>query len=292
MRYRVRHETEYQYASSVSLGHSQLFLRPRDLPGQRCLSNMIVLDPEPEVMHTRVDYFGNTTVLFMVEEPHSRMLITTESEVEVAVFDGLEGGDDPAWETVRDGVRGDVTRAGLHAMEFLFDSPMVREQADVTAYAMSSFTPGRGVVEATRELTHRIYTDFKYDPTTTTVTTAVSEVFEQRSGVCQDFAHLQLAMLRGVGLPARYVSGYLRTFRDQSAGDPELVGADASHAWLSVYAGGGRWVDFDPTNDQIPGEYHVTLAWGRDYGDVTPVKGVIVGGGEQVIEVRVEVSPV
>ncbi|WP_428386192.1 transglutaminase family protein [Mucisphaera sp.] len=291
MRYRVRHETLYEYASTVNLGHNQVFLCPRDLAGQRCLSNAIRIDPEPEVRHQRVDYFGNTMVVFVVEDPHERMAIIAESDVEVEALNREREPDLP-WEEVRGRLRVDRERAGLSALEFTFDSPLVQIHQDATAYAAKSFKPGRRVIESVRELTSRIHQDFRYDPTTTTVTTAVDEVFEQRSGVCQDFAHLQIAMLRGLGLPARYVSGYLRTFREDEPDDPGLVGADASHAWVSVYAGDGRWIDLDPTNDQLVGEHHVTLAWGRDYGDVAPVKGVIVGGGEQTIDVAVSVQPV
>lgn len=295
MRYRISHETEYTYASPVDVGHNQLTLRPRDMPGQRCVDHYVDIEPSPSVSNLRTDYFGNATVLFNVQTPHTRMLVTSVSEVDVVpptpTIPGLPGVS-PPWDEIAESVRLDQSAAGLQTMQFVFDSPLVRVLPELTGYARPSFPAGRPVLDATRELTHRIFTDFKYDPATTTVSTPVAQVFAQRSGVCQDFAHLQIAMLRGLGLPARYVSGYLRTFRDES--DPELIGADASHAWLSVFHGtDGRdgWTDFDPTNDQVPAEHHVTAAWGRDYADVSPVKGVIFGGGEQTIEVRVDVRP-
>lgn len=309
MKYRITHETEYRYATPVSVGHNQVFLRPRDLPTQRCLSNVIDFEPSPATSNVRTDYFGNHTVLFAVQEPHRSMHVTAVSEVEVDPADPPTPGTSPSWEQVRDRVRRDKTPAGLEALQFVYESPLIRLHPDLTDYARQSFTADRPILDAARELTHRIFTDFKYDPTTTTVSTPVRDVFMQRSGVCQDFSHLQIAMLRGLGLPVRYLSGYLRTFHDE--GDPKLIGADASHAWLAVYhgpperakvnnrvahsgggGGGGGWIDFDPTNDQIPAEHHVTVAWGRDFADVSPVRGVIVGGGDQQIGVRVEVQPI
>jgi len=293
MRYRVTHDTEYRYAMPVNIGHNQVFLRPRDLAGQRCTHNVIDLEPSPGIANVRTDYFGNSTMVFTVQEPHARMLVTAVSEVDVTPPQPVIPGMSRAWELVRDGLRGDVSAGGLDALQFTFDSPMVASGAtrpELIEYARESFPEGRPILDGALDLTHRVYRDFEYDPTTTTVTTAVADVFAQRSGVCQDFAHLEIAMLRGLGLPARYVSGYLRTFRGDN-GDPALVGADASHAWLSVYDG-DRWTDFDPTNDLVPGEHHITLAWGRDYSDVCPVRGVIIGGGEHTVEVRVEVAAV
>ncbi|MEM8738406.1 MAG: transglutaminase family protein [Planctomycetota bacterium] len=294
MKYRISHETEYRYTVPVDVGQNQVTLRPRDIPRQRCLDHTLDIEPSPSTTNVRTDYFGNATVLFNVQLPHTRMIVTSVSDVEVNPSPEDSPESSPPWEDIRAAVRGDRSPAGLQALQFVFDSPLIRTAPALTAYAAESFTAGRPVLAATRELTHRIFTDFKYDPTTTTVSTPVDEVFTLRSGVCQDFAHLQIAMLRGLGLPTRYVSGYLRTFKRD--GDPKLIGADASHAWLSVFDGTGDpetgWTDFDPTNNQVPGEHHVTVAWGRDYADVSPVKGVIVGGGEHTIDVRVEVKPI
>ncbi|MEM9913580.1 MAG: transglutaminase family protein [Planctomycetota bacterium] len=291
MKYRITHETEYRYAVPVSVGHNQVFLRPRDLTGrQRCLRSVIEFAPRPASSNLRHDYFGNASTLFVINEPHTQMLVTAVSEVEVSPSDLPIPGMSPPWEAVCDAVRGDRSAAALDTMQFIYESPLVRVLPELTDYARASFTPGRPVFDAAQDLTHRIFTDFTYDPTTTTVSTPVDEVFRLRSGVCQDFSHLQIAMLRGLGLPARYVSGYLRTFKDE--GDPQLIGADASHAWLAVGDGQGHWADFDPTNDLIPAEHHVTVAWGRDYADVSPVRGVIVGGGYQTIDVRVDVESI
>lgn len=291
MKYRITHETEYRYAMPVGVGHNQVFLRPRDLPGQqRCLDNIIDFEPSPALSNLRVDYFGNQSTLFVIQEPHTHMNVTAISSVEVTPSGPPIPGMSPAWGSVRDQVRRDTSASGLDTMQFIYDSPQIRVLPELTEYARASFPEGRPIFDAALDLTHRIFTDFKYDPTTTTVSTPVDEVFAQRSGVCQDFSHLQIAMLRGLGLPARYVSGYLRTFSNET--DPKLIGADASHAWLAVGDGQGNWTDYDPTNDQIPGEHHITVAWGRDYSDVSPVRGVIVGGGDQSIEVRVKVTPI
>lgn len=294
MKYRITHETEYQYAMQVNVGQNQVFLRPRDLPGrQRCLGNIIEVEPSPAVSNTRRDYFGNESMLFSIQEPHDHMNVIAVSEVEVTPSESSGPtipGMSPPWESVRESVRQDHSAMGLETLQFIYDSPLIRVLPELTAYAQESFPAGRPIFDAGLDLTHRIFSDFKYDPSSTTVSTPVDEVFEQRSGVCQDFSHLQIAMLRGLGLPARYVSGYLRTFRDES--DPKLIGADASHAWLAVSDGQGYWTDYDPTNDQIPGEHHITVAWGRDYSDVSPVRGVIVGGGDQKIDVRVKVTPI
>ncbi len=287
-RYRVVHETEYTYASPVSVGHSQVFLQPRDLPHQRCLTSQITVNPEPAQQNYRRDYFGNQTLLYAVQEPHEQMLVRAVSEVEVRDRPTEPSGQN--WEEVRDQVGLRHAAEDLATLQHCFPSAHAKPMSALTAYAAESFPPGRPIVEAGLELTRRIFRDFEYDPSTTTITTPVTEVFDQRSGVCQDFAHLQIAMLRGLGLPARYVSGYLRTFRGDDSPDQKLVGDDASHAWLSLYVGHGRWVDFDPTNDQIPGPHHITVAWGRDYADVSPVKGVILGGDSQTIDVRVRVD--
>ncbi|MEM9418070.1 MAG: transglutaminase family protein [Planctomycetota bacterium] len=291
MRYRIKHETEYSYASPVGVGHNQVFLRPRDLPGQqKCLGTVIDFEPVPANSNGRDDYFGNHTTLFTIQESHTHMSVVAVSEVEVTPAGPPIPGMSPPWEQVRDQVRWDTSAAGLETLQFIYDSTLIRALPELTAYAQESFTEGRPVFDASLELTHRIFTDFKYDPTTTTVSTPVDEVFAQRSGVCQDFSHMQIAMLRGLGLPARYVSGYLRTFHKEE--DPKLIGADASHAWLAVGDGQGNWTDYDPTNDQIPSEHHITLAWGRDYADVSPVRGVIIGGGDQAIDVKVRVTPI
>jgi len=196
--------------------------------------------------------------------------------------------DSPPWEAVRERVAADTTTPGLEARDFVLPSAFVPPDDAVWDYARASFPPGRPLLEAVRDLTRRIHQEFRYDPGFTTIVTPLAEVLAHRRGVCQDFAHLQIACLRSLGLPARYVSGYLETL--PPPGKAKLQGADASHAWVSVYDPEQGWTDFDPTNDQLVGEQHITTAWGRDYGDVTPLKGIIFGGGEHTLEVAVDVE--
>lgn len=290
MRYDVRHETEYGYSQPVTIGHSVLHLKHRPVDHQHILSNSIDIVPRPAVIADRVDYFGNPMLFTTVQQPHQSMTILAQSVVEVERVEPLIEGVSLPWEKVRESLPSDITPAGLDAYQHTFDSPMTGGSAEFEAYARKSFTSGRSMFDASRDLTSRIYHEFKFDPTTTNVATPVAQVFEQRSGVCQDFAHLMIACLRSLGLPARYVSGYLRT--EPPPGQERLEGADASHAWVGVYSPDFGWVDFDPTNDKVVGCDHITLAWGRDYSDVAPVKGQILGGGEHWVEVRVDIRPI
>lgn len=291
MLYRVTHETEYAYADAVAVSHNALRLRPRDLPLQECRRSDITIDPWPAIAASRRDYFGNHATFAIVQQPHERITFRAVSEVRVTPPHQLALGQSAAWEAVRDTLRDAAEREALEAYQFVFDSPLVRASRDLAEYAAPSFTPGRPLVDAALDLMRRVFKDFRYDQTATTVATPLEDVYANRCGVCQDFAHLTIGCLRSLGLPARYVSGYLRTFRDART-DPKLIGADASHAWVSVYCTGLGWIDLDPTNNQRPSEHHVTLAWGRDYSDVSPVKGIILGGGEHTIRVRVEVKPI
>jgi transglutaminase-like putative cysteine protease len=287
MRYRVTHETTYSYEELVSTCHNELRLEPRDTERQRRIDTALRIEPMPRATTAEPDYFGNPTHFFTVEEPHHRMVLVAESELEVEA-PCAEPVATPAWEALRAGVREDRSAEGLAAFEMVFASPLVPLAAEFAAYAAPFFPKGRAVLPCVLELTHRIHTDFAYRPGATSVTTPVRDVLASREGVCQDFAHVEIACLRALGLPARYVSGYLHT---QPAGGRErLVGADASHAWVSVYCGRGGWVDVDPTNDLLVADRHLTLAWGRDYGDVSPIKGVILGGGGHTVEVGVDVE--
>lgn len=288
MRYTIRHETEYAYAEPVTMGYNAAHLRPRGGVRQRLLRHDLEVTPTPAVRHDRTDYFGNTATYFTIQDWHTQMIVGSTAEVEVKPTPTLMLGVSPPWEAVRDGVRASRTAEGLDAFAMSFESPMCPESADVRAYAERSFTPGRPILEAASDLTARIFREFDYDPATTTVATPLDQALRQRSGVCQDFAHVFIACVRSMGLPCRYVSGYLRTFHDPGQ---QLIGADATHAWASVYSESLGWVDFDPTNNQIPSEQHITIAWGRDFGDVSPVKGLILGGGDHAVEVRVTVTP-
>jgi len=288
MRYRASHTTTYAYEELVSICHNEMRLEPRSTLQQQCVATALDIDPMPAVLTTELDYFGNHASFFTVQEPHHRMLVTARSELEITAPEIPTASDTAAWESLRERLRAYRTPDALSAFEMSFESPLVPVSGPFTAYAAPSFEPGRPILEAVLELTHRIHADFAYRPGATSVGTPVADVLETREGVCQDFAHVQLACLRALGLPARYVSGYLHT--RAAPGVQRLVGADASHAWVSVFCGEAGWLGLDPTNDLLVADQHVTLAWGRDYGDVSPIKGVILGGGGHRVEVGVDVE--
>ncbi len=287
--YSVRHRTTYRYEQAVSISHHVLRLVPRNCPRQTLRQSMLSLQPAAAVGGEGLDYFGNPVTYATIQEQHLDLVIEASSLVEVRAQPVPDSRDTPEWESLFGLLQQAGTAASLDTLQYAFDSPNTLATTDLVAYATVSFTPGRPVLDAARDLTRRIYADFRYDSTATTVSTPVDEVVRLKRGVCQDFAHLELACLRALGVPARYVSGYLLT--RPPPGKEKLVGADASHAWVSVWCGEAGWVDLDPTNDTIAGDEHVTLAWGRDYGDVSPINGVIFGGGAHRIEVNVDVTP-
>ena len=294
VRYHIDHQTTYRYESAVSLSRQQLHLTPRANARQSCLEHRIVIDPEPTHLHSRVDAFGNPLTQFDIESPHSRLIVRALSTVEVRSqrppADDLRSGQ--RWEDAAGALAYGAKPVQREASRFLFESPYVRVKREFAAYAAPSFTAGRTLLDATLDLMRRIHGEFEFDPEATTVATPVLKILEDKRGVCQDFAHLMLACLRSRGLAARYVSGYLLT--RPPPGQPRLVGADASHAWISLYcpaADGGTWIDFDPTNNLLPDTEHVTLAWGRDFGDVSPLRGVILGGDAHQPDVAVTVTP-
>jgi len=287
MIYRVTHETVYEYREPVSVSHHWLRLEPRQLPRQKRLEHRLSLSPPPRASTGHTDYFGNAARFIIVEGEHQELRVRSESTVELAPRPGHFHAEMPAWESVREFSRGCQIGAGLEANEFVFDSPLVAAAPMFANYAALSFARGRPILEAVLDLTRRIHEDFKFDPTATTVATPLREVFQKRRGVCQDFAHLQIACLRSLGLPARYVSGYLETL--PPPGKPRLAGADASHAWISFFCHGLGWIDVDPTNNLLPSLQHVTVAWGRDFSDVSPLRGVIMGSGEHAMRVAVDV---
>jgi transglutaminase-like putative cysteine protease len=289
MRYQITHRTEYLYETEVSTSNSEARLLPRDDERQSCVFSELLFDPTPADSHHYVDFFGNRVCHFQVDRPHTRLRVTAVSEVEVRrdrpridVY-----GDEP-WEEAIGHLRHEHTREAVEARAYTLESPLVSLSQELRAYAEPSFPSGRPLVEAALDLTSRIHAEFDYQPGTTTTTTPVKEVLGHRSGVCQDFAHLGIGCLRAMGLPARYVSGYLET--EPPPGADKLLGADASHAWVSVFVPGSGWLDLDPTNDQVPDGRYVVTAWGRDYGDVTPIKGVVFsGGGHHDLAVAVDV---
>lgn len=288
MNYRVVHRTEYQYEEPAALCYNEARVQPRDSNRQRCLQSVLEVEPRPVDMRERTDYFGNRVTWFAIQQPHDRLVVTSTSEVAIAEDQDLFFGGDVPWETVRDQLRDERTPEILDALGYRYDSPIIVADAEMADYAGDSFTPGRPLVAAVQELTERIHQDFRYAPGMTTVATPLSEVIAYRRGVCQDFAHFAIGCLRAQGLAARYVSGYLETL--PPPGQPKLVGADASHAWFAVFLPGGGWLDFDPTNNLRPTERHITVGWGRDFADVTPLKGVAFGGGKQKLKVAVDVQ--
>ena len=287
-RYRVTHTTEYRYAAAVSQCQNEAHLLPRSTSRQRCESEDLQIRPRPALRHDRRDFFGNRATYFAVHEPHDVLSVTVESRVRIDADSPPDVQASPSWEAVARALDGDISPVGLDARQFRLASPLIAGTPDVAAYAATSFPAGRPVLAAVADLIGRIHAEFVYDPNVTNVSTPVGVVMEHRRGVCQDFAHLAIGCLRSRGLAARYVSGYVETA--PASGQPRLTGAAASHAWVSVHCPGLGWTDFDPTNDCMPTDQHVTVAWGRDYGDVTPLKGVVTGGGNHTLTVRVNVE--
>lgn len=288
--YEVTHKTEYTYKSDVSDSYSQLHLLPRQLPGQRCHATEVVIDPDPDDYRERLDYFGNRVSYVAIHRPHRALTVTATSLVEVddrPVELSLFG--HRPWEEARDATRRNEVVDPLDALQYTLDSPLVETSAAFADYATSTFTPGRPLLEAVTDICHRIHADFEYSPGSTSVTTPLPEVFAQRKGVCQDFAHVGIACLRSIGLPARYVSGYLETL--PPPGRPKLKGADGSHAWMSVLVPQTGWLEVDPTNDQLANNRYIVTAYGRDYSDVPPLSGVIYTKGK-TDRLRVQVDVV
>lgn len=289
MIYRVKHVTSYAYAVPVSTSHHDLHVLLRGSSEQRIRAERLTVTPTPAVRRDRFDWFGNRATHLAIHERHSDLTVTSEAEIELSPPPAPIGGGAP-WEATRDWVRAATDAEARAAVEMVLPSPHVELSPLALEFARPSFTPGRPLVEAARDLTRRMHAELTYDPEATDTSTSVDEVLSGRRGVCQDFAHAQIACLRALGLPARYVSGYLVTA--PPAGGTRLVGADASHAWLSLRLPGGGWLDLDPTNDVIPSDRHILVAYGRDFADVTPMRGVLLGGGRHQLHVSVDVSPV
>lgn len=292
MRYQVTHLTRYGYSDPVSLCHSIAHLKPRETPCQRCIAANLRINPWPSVVREHRDFFGNRVNYFSIQQSHLQLEISASAEIEVTAPPLPEPAATQSWEKTRARLQTVRAAAGASARLFALPSPAVPLEPLAADYARASFSPQRPLLEAALDLIGRIHRDFDYDPTSTTVATPLAEVLAQRRGVCQDFAHLAIAALRGLGLAARYVSGYLETLPPPD--QPKLRGADASHAWLAIYCpeaqATGGWVDLDPTNDCPIGEQYITTAIGRDYRDVTPVRGVFYGGGEHSLAVSVDVD--
>ena len=289
MNYRIRHETRYVYAEPTTASYNEVRLSPLNLPSQTLINKKLIVTPTPSEVAERIDYFGNPTWFVALDQPHSRMTVRVESHVRIdqptdvmAIYPSL------SWEDARDQLRAPGNPEATAALDFILDSPLIEAEAELEAYARGSFAPGRPLMEAAIDLMQRIYQDFKFQPGTTDTATPLSEVLAHRRGVCQDFAQLGIGCLRSLGLPARYVSGYIETL--PPPGKAKLKGAAASHAWFSAFIPGFGWIDFDPTNNQIPTDQHIVVAYGRDFADVTPIKGVIFGAGQHELSVAVDVE--
>lgn len=290
MRYRIIHRTTYRYESPVTVSHYLARLAPRTLPGQECPWHELHIRPEPVERALRADYFGNHCMYFEIEGSHHQLEVVARSLVDVRPARFIDPLATPPWEAVRDACHADAFTLASACVEFCFASALIAPDSRFARYALGSFTPGRPVLDAFCDLNARLFTDFVFDPAATDIATPIAEVMSNKRGVCQDFAHVMIACLRSIGLPARYVSGYLET--DAPPGLPKLLGADASHAWVSLFCGHEiGWMDADPTNNLLPSDRHVTVAWGRDFSDVGPLRGVTLGAGEQRLDVAVDVIP-
>lgn len=289
MKYRIRHVTRYHYSEAVNLCRNEACLLVRDTEHQRCHSSVLQISPTATDYHERSDFFGNRRTHFAIQQPHDTLTVTAISDVEVFPQVSLQQPEQShPWDAVVEMLRTQRTPDIIAVMPYRFASPLVPLLPPLFDYARASMLPGRPLLAATIDLMQRIYQDFTYDPTSTTIATPLAEVLEKRRGVCQDFAHVAIGCLRSLGLAARYVSGYIETL--PPPGQERLIGADASHAWFAVYLPGYGWFDFDPTNNHQPMEQHITVAWGRDFADVSPLKGIALGGGKHQVVVSVDVA--
>lgn len=289
MRYRIRHMTRYHYSDPVNLCRNETCLLLRQTESQRCHSSVLEISPEATDVHERVDFFGNRRTHFAIQQPHDTLTVTALSEVEVFPPAQFQDPDQShSWEGVVEMLRVQRTLDNIAVLPYRYASPLIPLLPQLADYARVSMLPGRPLLVATLDLMQRIYHDFSYDSASTTIATPLAEVLEKRRGVCQDFAHIAIGCLRSLGLATRYVSGYIETL--PPPGQERLVGADASHAWFAVYLPGSGWFDFDPTNNQQPRVQHITVAWGRDFSDVSPLKGIALGGGKHQVVVSVDVA--
>jgi transglutaminase-like putative cysteine protease len=294
-RYRIHHETRYRYAADVVHAHHLLHLVPRPATWQQCLEHEIAIEPTPQRRANEFDAFGNPMLRIELAQPHRELAVTSRMQIEVHTRPAVDVDTTQPWEKVRDAFayRGAwPSRDELDAARFRHESPHVRVKQAFTDYSEECFRPGRPILACAQELCAKLHAEITYAPGETHIGTAATEVLETRRGVCQDFAHFMIACLRSRGLPARYVSGYLRTNAPEGAEDEKaLVGDGASHAWVSVWSPPYGWIEFDPTNGCFAGTDHVAVAWGRDFGDVSPLRGVILGGAQHQLSVTVTVEP-
>lgn len=286
--YHVLHETHHGYQRSVTLSQQMLHMTPRVFVHQDVISHQVQVTPAPQEWAEHLDYFGNVCRVFTLGTPHRALVVRGSATVALLRRPDVDTlAASPAWEDTRAMMRNVLL--AREPLKFMYESPHVMCSAELAHYAMPSFSRGRPLLEAAYDLTQRIYRDFEFDDEATTISTPLHEVLTGRRGVCQDFAHLMIGCMRSIGLAARYVSGYILTM--PPPGKPRMIGADASHAWVSVFCSNAGWVDFDPTNRCLVQDEHITLGWGRDFSDVTPMRGTVLGGGEQNLDVSVTVTP-
>ena len=291
MIYEITHRTAYTYEDPVTISHHLARLSPSERKGQRLHSHEVTIEPTPATSNSHIDYFGNQALFFAMRGAHRSLVVTAKSRIEVLQKLTPDALATPAWETLRDSCRADTLTPDAEAGEFSFPSHFIKCNPQFAEYALQTFTPGRPIMAAAMGLNSRIHREFAFDPKATDVATPIEEAFLKRRGVCQDFAHIFIACVRSIGLPARYMSGYLETL--PPPGKTKMVGADASHAWASVWCGESfGWIEFDPTNDCIPGQRHIAVAHGRDFADVSPLRGVVYGPGSHKLKVAVDVNPV
>lgn len=286
MKYNITHETEYKYSIPVTISQHIIHLEPRTTERQRWSNHVVEITPEPAYKTTRDDIYGNKVMAFSIEDEHKIFKVVAKGTVEVIANEIPE--KSMSWEEARMRLSKPQTQQDIKGSMFLYSSPLVLFDGAIRRYAYTSFTEGRPIMEACLDLNHRIFTDFQYAPGSTRIGTLPSEVLRDRKGVCQDFAHFMIACLRSIGLSCGYISGYLHTRKKNE--QPKLIGADATHAWVSVYIPDVGFIEFDPTNDCLAGEEHIIVSKGRDFGDVSPLKGVITGGGPHTLNVAVNVE--
>lgn len=287
MNYRVVHTTRYDYGQLASVNYNEAWLTPRTFPGQVCTACRLDVEPETSERGEHDDFFGNRVTYFSVQRPHQRMIVTATSAVSVDPEARPAPSADPDWEDVHRRLQASADSPARHARLFVLGSPLCAPSPALADYGAVSFPAGTGLLAGAADLMHRVHTDFEYVPEYSTIATPLAQLLSDRRGVCQDFAHVAVGCLRSLGLAARYVSGYLETL--PPPGREGLRGADAAHAWFSVWLPDVGWFDFDPTNDRVPLDQHIAVAWGRDYSDVTPLKGVVYGSGGHRMTVAVDV---
>jgi len=285
LKYKIIHHTQYKYQEKVNLAHNKAWLLPLEATFQHCLQKKIHITPIPSVYDEQFDFFGNQFAYFAIQYPHDEMNVIATCEVEINRNYDLSSR--LTWEEAVNILQNSLKEQDLWAKQFTLESLFIPMMQDIRAYTLKSFTPNRSLLEATSDLVYRIFKHFKFVAGATNISTPLSDVFKYKKGVCQDFAHLAIACLRSIGLAAYYVSGYIETIAPE--GKEKLVGADASHAWFAVYSPDVGWVDFDPTNKQLVNNQYITLAYGRDYADVPPLKGIIMSSGAQAMKVAVDV---